>query len=115
MSLLDDYMTPCTLLEKRRTPDGEGGWTTTWVDGAGFEAAIVLDNSTLARVAARDGVTNIYTVTTSRGFTLDFHDVFRRERDGQVFRVTSNSDDKMTPPSTTLDMAQASAEEWVLQ
>ena len=114
MSLLDDYMTPCVLLTKTRVSDGEGGWTTSWTDGMGFEAAIVLDNSTAARVAERQGVTNLYTVTTSRGFMLDFHDVFRRESDGQVFRVTSNGDDRQTPTSATLDMSQVSAEEWVL-
>jgi len=114
VSLLEEYMTACTLIEKTRVADGEGGWTTTWVDGASFDAAITLDNSTTARVAAKEGVTNLYTVTTSRGFMLDFHDVFRRESDKQVFRVTSNGDDRQTPQSATLDMAQVSAEEWVL-
>ncbi len=114
MSLLDDYMTACVMLDKTSASDGEGGRVTQWVDGATFDAAIVLDNSTAARIAAKEGVTNLYTVTTSRVFPLAFHDVFRRESDGQVFRVTSNGDDKQTPATTPLDMCQASAEEWKL-
>ena len=41
MSLVDEFKVPCVLIEKRRVPDGEGGWTTAWTDGAELEAAIV--------------------------------------------------------------------------
>ena len=114
MSLIDDFTVPCTLLERRRTTDGEGGWATQWVDGPQFEAAITLDNSTQARVAQAEGVTNVYTITTSRATPLSFHDVLRRDADGKVFRVTSDGIDKRTPASAGLDMTQVSAEEWVL-
>ena len=43
--------------------------------------------------------------------TLEYHDVFRRVRDGKIFRVTSDGDDKFTPASTSLDMRQVTAEE----
>lgn len=36
MSLLDDFARPCVLLEKTRKPDGEGGYTVEWTDGAQF-------------------------------------------------------------------------------
>jgi hypothetical protein len=39
--------------------------------------------------------------------------VFRRESDGKIFRVTSDGDDKKTPPSAGLDMRQVTAEEFV--
>ena len=45
MSLLQDYMKPCQLIEKKRVPDGEGGFTTSWTDGAEFNAAVVCDQS----------------------------------------------------------------------
>lgn len=115
MTGLPDTMSePCTLLEKKRVPDGEGGFTTEWSDGPSFKAAIVLDTSTAARVAEKEGVTNLYTVTTSTNASLDFHDVFRRESDGQVFRVTSKEGDKVTPKVASFQFAQVSAEEWVL-
>lgn len=112
--LLNESMETCVLLNKTTTADGYGGYETTWADGAEFKAAIVLDTSIEARVAKQQGVTGIYTVTTSRVLNLQYHDVFRRVEDGKIFRVTSDGDDKKTPDSATLDMRQVSAEEWVL-
>lgn len=112
--LVDNFKENCVLLEKTRKPDGEGGWITTWADTVTFKAAIVRDQSMQARIAEKQGVKNVYTVTTSINAQLDYHDVFRRVRDGQVFRVTSNGDDKRTPEVSTLKLEQVSAEEWVL-
>lgn len=114
MSLLSEAFEKCTFIEKTRIPDGYGGYSTEWHDGAGFEAAIAFDSTLQGRVAEQQGVKSLYTVTTSRALTLEYHDVFRRERDGKIFRVTSDGDDKFTPPSATLDMRQVSAEEWTL-
>lgn len=114
MSLLSEAMTPCVFINRSRVPDGEGGTTTTWTEGAGFEAAIVLDNSIEARVAQAQGVTAVYTVTTDRSLVLEYHEVFKRLSDNKVFRVTSDGDDKATPASARLNMRQVSAEEWSL-
>jgi len=112
MSLLDEQMESCVLYDKRTTPDGYGGIITEWTDGATFDAAIVLDNSTQARTAQVQGLTSVYTITTRKAINLQYHDAFRRVSDGKVFRVTSDGDDKKTPGSATLDMRQVSAEEW---
>lgn len=112
MSLLTDAFEKCTIIDKRTVSDGYGGYNTEWVDGAEIEAAIVFDNSLQARTAEKAGVTSLYTVTTKRNVVLNYHDVFRRQKDNKIFRVTSDGDDKYTPKSTTLDMRQVSAEEW---
>lgn len=114
MSLLSEAMEDCVLLDKRTTSDGYGGYVTTYVDGAQFSAAIVLNSSMEARRAQQEGVTALYTVTTSKALNLQFHDVFRRSRDNKVFRVKSDGDDKKTPASAMLDMRQVSAEEWTI-
>ena len=114
MSLLSEAMESCTMLDKTTTADGYGGYITTYVDGAPFDAAIVLDNSMQARAAEKQGFTALYTVTTRKALNLQYHDVFRRDRDGKIFRVTSDGDDKRTPASATLNMRQVSAEEWEL-
>lgn len=111
MSLLSDAMESCVMLNKQTTNDSYGGFINTWVDGATFNAAIVFDTSIEARVAEVQGVHSLYTVTTPRNVTLQYHDVFRRVRDGKLFRVTSDGDDKYTPASATLDMRQVTAEE----
>lgn len=114
MSLLTEAMETCTMIDRTTAPDGYGGIITTWVDGAAFQAAIVLDSSMQARTAAVQGVTSLYTVTTKKNLNLQYHDVFRRGSDGKVFRVTSDGDDKKTPASAALNMRQVSAEEWSL-
>lgn len=110
MTLIDAFKVPCTLLEKTRVPDGEGGWVTTWVDTISFNAAIVLDSSINARIAEAQGATGVYTVTTDRNVALDFHDAFRRDSDGQVFRVTKVNDP--TPGVATFQFNQYQAETW---
>lgn len=114
MTLIDTFKETCVLMEKVRTPDGEGGWITRWVDGAEFDAAIVMDTTLSARVAESEGMTAVYTVTTDRSLPLDFHDVFKRLRDGKVFRVTSDSSDKETPDVASFQFHQVNAEEWQL-
>ena len=112
--LMNDFLEDCTLLEKSRVSDGEGGWITAWVDGMQFQAAITYDTTITARIAESDGMKATYTITTDKSTPLDFHDVFRRERDGQIFRVTSQGDDKKTPDRASFQVSQVAAEEWVL-
>lgn len=114
MSLLSESMEKCTMLDKRTIDDGYGGYISQYVDGVSFDAAVVLDNSIEARTAEKQGVTALYTVTTTKSLNLRYHDVFRRDADGKIFRVTSDGDDKKTPNSATLNMRQVSAEEWEL-
>lgn len=112
MSLLSEAMEKCIMLDKRTVPDGYGGIITTWTEGAEFLSAIVFNSSMEARTASVQGVTSLYTVTTEKSINLQYHDVFRRERDGKVFRVTSDGDDNATPASATLNMRNVTAEEW---
>lgn len=114
MSLLTEAMETCVLMDKITEPDGYGGYRATYVAGASFQAAITFDTSMEARVADKQGVTSLYTVTTSKALTLEYHDVFKRVLDGKVFRVTSDGDDKFTPASATLDMRQVTAESYDL-
>lgn len=114
MSLLEDALEKCVMLDKTTVADGYGGYISSYAEGASFNAAIVFDTSMEARLAERQGVKSLYTVTTSRAMSLQYHDIFKRVSDGKIFRVTSDGDDKFTPPSTALDMRQVTAEEWVL-
>ena len=114
MSLLTEAMVPCTKLIKTIQSDGYGGSATVWSDGEPFEAAIVLDSTSQVRQGDAAEAASLYTVTISRSRNLMFHDVFRRNTDGKIFRVLSKGDDKHTPASAGLDMRQMSAEEWML-
>jgi hypothetical protein len=100
------------MFDRTTEDDGYGGIRQVYVEGAEFDAAIVFDTSIQARVADKQGVTSLYTVTTYRNTVLEYHNVFKRYKDGKMFRVTSDGDDKYTPKSATLDMRQVTAEEF---
>ena len=114
MSLIDAFMTACVMMDKTTTPDGIGGFTPRWTEGAAFSAAIVKDNTTEAVVAEHEGVTEVYTVTFAKTLPMAYHDVFKRVSDGQVFRVTSNVIDSRTPSVASFQFGQVKAERWVL-
>ena len=114
MSLLDDMMEQFHIMDKVTSDDGYGGVTTEWKEGATFQGVATFDSSMQARAAEKQGVTSMYTVTTSKSVVLQHHDVIKRDRDGKVLRVTSDGDDKYTPASAGLNMRQVSAEEFVI-
>jgi hypothetical protein len=114
MSLLENAYEDFTIINKAIIDDGYGGQETVWTDGATIKGAMVFDNSTQMKIAQAMGVTSAYTLTVKKNIELDYHTVLRRENDGKIFRLTSNSDDKKTPESAALNMRQYSAEEWKL-
>lgn len=114
MSLLDEAMENCVMIDKRTVSDGYGGVDTSYVDGAPFICATTLDTSTQARVAQQQGVKNLYTATTKKNVNLQKFDIFKRVRDNKIFRITSDGGDKTTPASASLDMRVYSCEEYTL-
>ena len=54
--LFEDTFEECTLIDKRSVPDGMGGYTKEWVDGATFRAAVSKDNTLAARVAEKQNI-----------------------------------------------------------
>lgn len=113
MSLLSESMEQCVMYNKTSSPDGYGGRQDTWQESTvKFPAAIVFSTSIEARRAEAEGVKSLYTVTVGREMMLEYHDVFKRLRDGKIFRVTSDGDDSFTPASSSLNMRQVTAEEW---
>lgn len=114
MSLIDVMMDDCVMLDRQTVPDGLGGFTHKWVDGAPFRAAIIKNNTLEAAIAEKQGVTELYTVTVDKGVNLQYHDVFRRLSDRETFRVTSNILDSQTPSVATFQIGQVTAERWEL-
>lgn len=115
MTMIEESMETCVTMQKVRGPDGEGGFITYWTEGAEFKASITFDTSMQARIADKQGVTSMYTVTTAKNAHLEYHDVIKRLSDGKVFRITSDGDDKQTPPRAMFGQyLQVTAEEWVI-
>lgn len=114
MSLIDELMEECVILNKVSTPDGDGGTIDVWKESAPIMAAITNDTSTLAKIAEHDGVTSTFKITTHKNVRLQFPDVVKRMRDGETFRVTSDGDDVVSPKALSFDVSQVSAEKWRL-
>ncbi len=115
MTLLEELKDSFTLLNKQTVDDGYGGYKTIWTDGATFNAVLRFDNSTEARIGDVQGARDRYTVYYPKILTISYHDVFRRDRDGKVFRATSNGEDNFAPDSASPDirvLARVAAEEW---
>ena len=51
MTLIDSMMEKCAMLDKTSRPDGMGGFTYVWTDGAEFEATIIKMSSPAVTVA----------------------------------------------------------------
>lgn len=114
MSLITSMMEPCTFINRIRTDDPYGGYIEAYSDGATFRAAVIKNATTEAVVAEKQGITEIFTVVTDKGFALDYNDLFRRDSDGQVFRVTSNIKDSEAPDASTVKIGKVTAEKAVL-
>ena len=112
--LIDAFMVDCVFMDKTKVPDGIGGVINTWAEGTSFKAAIVKDSTMEAKIAEKQGVTEVYTVTAPKSLGLEYHDVFKRVSDGAIFRVTSNVTDSQTPKVATFQFGQVSAERWEL-
>lgn len=110
MSLIDEFMEPFMLLDKKREPDGYGGFVENWSDSGTFDGAMVLDTSIEARSAAANGLSSIYTLTTKRGVVLKYDDRIRRISDNKMFRVTSDGSEKKSPVSANIDVRQVTCE-----
>lgn len=114
MSLLTQMMDDCRILNHIRTDDDYGGYTDAWTEGATFKAAIAKNSSPEQLVAEQQGVAEQFTVVVDRGFSLDYHDVFKRLSDDSIFRVTSRTQDSTSHPASTVKIAKVTAERWVL-
>ena len=110
MSLLDDFSRPCVLMEKKRVPGDEGGWTTTWEEGAEFVNYPYLDTSMEASRAEKEGVTSTYSVLVDRDFPLEYNDYFKDKTTGKTYRVTSNPEEKASPKSASFALKYCTAE-----
>lgn len=112
--LLDDFARPCVLMEKKRIPDGAGGYITEWVEGAEFSNYQTLDTSMEARAAEKQGVTSVYSALVSKAVPIEYNDIFKDKQLNQTFRVTSNPDEKQAPKSSSFDLKYFTAEKWEL-
>lgn len=114
MSLMDEYSTECVLLAKTRKDDPLGGYKTAWTPGIHFMAAWEYENAPEITVAEQQGVERTYRIYVDRTLDLDYHEVFRRADNGQIYRVTNPGTDRVTPRFSRLNKRLIEVEKWEL-
>lgn len=114
MSLLDEFTDKFVMMDKISVPDGYGGFDIVYQEGAEFEAAMGMNDSIEARIADAKGIKNRYSIYPKQNINLNPYDVIKRLKDDKIFRITSDGDDKKTPPSSPLNRRKYNAEEWRL-
>lgn len=114
MSLLEQFEESFCLMDKVKVKDGEGGFATRYVEGLIFKMPQAHDTTIEAQKAEQEGTASAYSFLPKKGMHFEFHDVFKRLSDGQIFRVTSPTDEKKTPASSSLNRTYMTAEKWRL-
>lgn len=110
MSLIDAFNQPFKFMELTREPNGIGGFEETYKEGAQFKAALVMDTTTQARIAEKQGVTSLYTLTVPLDVPLKYGDIFKSVETGDTYRITSRSGEKKTPSVASFQFQNFSAE-----
>lgn len=109
--LLEDFGSTCVLMEKKREPDGAGGWLpTAWVEGAEFTNYQALNTSMEARIAEKQGVTSVYSALVDKAVPIEYGDYFKDKKTGLTYRVTSNPAEKQAPKSASFALKYFTAE-----
>ena len=108
--MLESFAHDCVMMDKRTTPDEEGGFTVGYVEGAQFTVYPSLDSSMQARYAAKGGVTSLYTVLIPQSAPIMVGDYYKDLTEDAYFRVTSRPDEQQTPGTSELDLKSFTAE-----
>ena len=112
--LMDEFSATCVLLVKTRTDDPVGGYKTGWVPGVEFNAAWEYESAPEILVAEQQGVSRIYAIYVDPTLDLDYHEVFKRKDNGQIYRVTNPGTDRNTPSFSRINKRLIEVEKWEL-
>lgn len=108
--MLEDFFEDFRMMDKTSVPDGLGGVSPAYRDGAAFKAGISTNSSNEAQIAGKTGVKAIFTIVTRKTVTLNQSDRVKREKDGRVYRITSSAQDMATPVKALNQYQQVTAE-----
>lgn len=112
--LLNSMAKKCVLMEKLRNSSDEGGYKTTWTEGAKFNNYQALDTSMEARVAEKEGVTSVYSALVDTALPIEYGDYFKDVETGKTYRVTSEPDEKKAPKIASMQLKYFTAEKKAL-
>lgn len=112
MSLIESMMVPCTRMIRTAEEDGLFGRQSAYMPGEPFRAAILKQATAEGTRAEQPVLNEPYTVVLPAGVALEHHEIFRRDADGALFRVTGNPRDAEAPAQSTVQISKTTAERW---
>lgn len=110
MALEDFLTTEMVMLDKVSRPDGYGGITYEWQEGAAFKAGIARQNSSALQVAQLEGMAETFSVVVKENVPLEREGYIRRVKDGATMRITSSPEDGTPPNVSTIRCIRVFAE-----
>lgn len=113
-TIMKDYQVQLVMLDRTTVPDGFGGFTVEWVEGAEFTAVMTQPQSGSADIAKAITQTKQYKIVTGTNILLRKDDYFRRVADGKDFVIKNDNFDRLAPDDSTLQMRVTTAEEVTL-
>lgn len=115
MSLISSEMDKCIVIDIKTVPDGFGGLSTEYVNGAEFMAAVVYDGSREMTIAKVDKAVSTYSIYTNKNVGLTDGMIIKRLEDKDrskaelTLKITSNGSDFQTPRAAGLQLRCVSA------
>lgn len=100
MPILDFLDDEFVFMEKRRIPDGFGGFVYEWYEGETFYGKAVRKRGNDLIIAQQQGAKEVYKIISVEGVLLNKEDYIKRKADNAMFQITSDSYDG-TPPGTS--------------
>lgn len=107
---LSDFYKDITFLNKISQSDGLGGIEFVYIDGVSFKGVITRESNIQTRIAEREGLKAIYTLSTSKNIQIDFGDLIKCEN--KVYKVVSIKNELQTPSFSSLDLQQYELEKY---
>ncbi len=108
--MLTDYFEPFMLLEKHAAPDMAGGTWKTLREMTAFRGALTQTAGEAQLQARQAALALTPALLHDPDVTLCVGDYVRREKTGDVYRVTGNAADMRTPVFAVLQCAQVPVE-----
>lgn len=111
MNLFETFYEPCTIMNKVKIRDPEGGIVNTWTEGETIEAAFPGLTPTEKIAAQQAAVQYTDTITAPVNVGLDEQDVIKRDVTGKYYIVVSI--EPATPRAASFTFARYNVRELV--
>lgn len=107
---LTDFNEVLNYVEKKKVPDGLGGWTTEYVKGAEFFGVFQRQGTSEQILATQRGLNEAWVLIVNKNIDLNLNDII--EYNGDRFRIATN--ELTSPKVSTIKVNQYQAERIIL-